>query len=716
VVTPIFGRSVAWAEMFVGRGAEVEQVLAGLAPDTATASAPMVVSAVAGMGGVGKTALTCHAATVAVERRWFTHAVIVDMQGYAPDSRVEAAHVFAPLLRALHVPAAEIPSTLSEQAVLYRQVLRQFAEQQQRVLVVLDNASSTDQVRDLLPGLHAHRVVITTRDTLALPCTRRLSLGVLPTSDCVTLLDQAVRQHRPNDDRVACNHACTERLAEACGQLPLELRIAAGILADDLTMDVASLADELRQAAIPAFTHGDSAVAATFDLSRQRLITRAPDAAHLLLLLALAPGPDLGTEAVAALAGYPVGRVRPLLRVLHQAHLVQRDGGRWRLHDLIRRYLRDLLPGDVVGDIDTAFDRLLDHYLRIATEADRWLDGSARQNSGVFARLHDAEAWLETERPNLVAAVLVAVSSGRYPRVTKLAAVLNEFLGRRRHLDDRVTVNRLALTAARRLHDPTDIAKALTHLGSSLRAIRQLDEAIEAHREALALFEDHGDYYRAASVSSNLGAALGDQAQYDEAIAAHRKTISFMNHVGDRRGEGMAWNNLGVVLRHARRFHEAIEAHRNDLAICRELGDLRGEGMAWNNLGTALGEAGELDDAIDAHQKGIAILREYRDRPEEGLAWTNLGIAFRKAKRLTEAAEAHQASIAISQETKERHREGDAWFNLGLVYQDMRRLDDVHRCWLQTFEAFQESNDTDGVRKILPELIRIRIKIRQSNS
>ena len=247
VVAPILGRGMAWTATFVGRVTEVEQILAWLAPATAIESASMVV---AGMGGVGKTALARHAATMAVERGWFADAVIVDMQGYSPGSRIEAVHVFAPLLRALHVPTAEIPSTLSEQAVLYTQVMEEFAEQQRRVLLVLDNVASSDQVRDLIPGLHAHRVLITTRDTLTLPGAHHLPLEVLPAGHCVALLDQALRERRPGDDRIVRDPVRTERLAEACGRLPLGLRIAAGILADEHTMDVAALADELGQAAI----------------------------------------------------------------------------------------------------------------------------------------------------------------------------------------------------------------------------------------------------------------------------------------------------------------------------------------------------------------------------------------------------------------------------------------------------------------------------------
>ncbi len=195
--------------------------------------------------------------------------------------------------------AAQIPATRIEQATAYHHLLADLAGREQPVLLVLDNASAAEQVLDLLPRQAAHRALVTTRDTLTLPSIRRVELDVLSVRESLSLLRGAVRQHHRRDPRVDLDRAASERLVQVCGRLPLAIEIAAALLADDPDLTVAALDDDLSGATtrLAVLRHGSTAVAGVIEVSWQHLKEQDPDAARLLRLLTLDPGPDISTTA-----------------------------------------------------------------------------------------------------------------------------------------------------------------------------------------------------------------------------------------------------------------------------------------------------------------------------------------------------------------------------------------------------------------------------------
>ncbi len=686
VVTRIAGPT----EMFVGRAEQVERMLAALVPDSDPG--PMVVSAVAGMGGVGKTALARHCAAIAVGRGWFPGgAFVVDLQGYSPDGHVEARQVFAPLLRQLGVAGEQIPAETGEQAAVYDQTLVTLAEQGQRVLLVLDSISSAGQARGLLPSVGSHRVVVTTRDTLDLPGAWRLPLDVLDVDDAVALL-----AHRSGDDRISRDAAV--QLAQACGRLPLALRIAAGLLTDDPDLTAAELTAELAESPVDAFTYGESEVAAVFALSWDRLLTRDPIAARVLRLLVLDPGPDLSTDAAAALADLPAAEVLTRLRVLRQAHLLERVARRWCLHDLVRRYIRDRATDYIhTDDPEAATDRLLDHYTGTADAADahlRALPGDPVPSR--FTDRNDALAWLDVERANLVAAVALVATTNRHAHTTRLAVVLDNFLEWRRYLTDRVVIAQHALAAAAHVDNPATLANAWNNLGLALQGVRRFDEAITAQQTARDISRETGDRHGEGMAWNNLGLALQEVRRFDEAIAAHQTDLHICRETGDRHGEGMAWGNLGLALQEVRRFEEVIIAHETARDIFRETADRHGEGGAWNNLGLVLREVQRFDEAIAAHETAREIYQETDDRHREGIAWDNLGLALRAVRRFDEAIIAHETARDIYRETADRHGEGRAWNNLGLVLRAVRCFDEAIAAHQADLHICRETGDRHG--------------------
>jgi tetratricopeptide (TPR) repeat protein len=518
------------------------------------------------MGGVGKTALARFCAAQAVERGWFPGGA------YLVDLMVSGDALYAPLPHQFGV---------------------------ERVLLILDNASTAAQVEGLLPTTGDHQVLVTTRDTLAIPGTRRLSLDILTEADALALLDEALREHDPADDR-ATNGA---ELVGRCGLLPLAIHLAAGLLVGEPHTTCAELATRL------ASTHEETPVALALATSIDRLADQDPRAAQLVRVLPLNPGPDFATEAAAALGGMSVVAAHAALRVLRQAHLVTNVGTRWRLPDLIRRHLLDRLE-----ERAAASTRLLDHYTTIAQTADAHLRAlPGKPVPDLFTGRDHALAWFDTEHANLVAAVQWAAATNHAWHTARLAMALNEYLEWRRHFHDWRTVSHTAVDAC--------------------------------HRS--------GDRLGEASSWNNLGLALRYLKQFDEAAIAHRHDLAFCQQTGDRSGEGMAWDNLGLVLRYLKQFDDSAAAHEHALTIFRETDDRQREGMAWNNLGTTLGEQRRFDEALTAHQHALAILRETGDRHREGMVWENVGLVFQDLHRIDEARHCWREAIAAYTETSD---------------------------------------------------------------
>jgi hypothetical protein len=362
---------------FTGRETELAQ-LAGLL-DPAGEGGAVVVSAVAGLAGVGKTALVVQAGYAAWQAGWFPGGVLfLDLHGY-DDGIVRPGQALESLLRALGVPGEHIPPGDEDGAGLYRSVLAQITEP---VLVIADNASSEAQVRPLVPGPGPHRIVVTSRHTLAGLGTRQLDVTVLDEVAGMALLDGLLRVGRPEDDRITIDPEAAGRLAKVCGGLPLALRIIGALLVADHALTAGELADELGDEVhrLEALRYDDGAwtsalsVAAAFELSYRQLDAQA---AGLFRLLPVNPGPDISTAAAAALASQSAGKTRTVIGQLVRAHLIQETtsaAGRWRMHDLLHLYARQLSDTQANTDQrERAIDRLLLYYRSSTGAADAHL-------------------------------------------------------------------------------------------------------------------------------------------------------------------------------------------------------------------------------------------------------------------------------------------------------------------------------------------------------
>ncbi|MFJ8083842.1 ATP-binding protein [Streptomyces sp. NPDC096205] len=626
---------------FTGRGEETAELLRALDD-----SAAVLVTAVSGLGGIGKTALAVEVAhQVCGEGRFPGGVLFVDLHGY-DDEPVSADQALQSLLRALGVPPEHIPATADDRAALYRSVLARRGP----VLLLADNASSPDQVRPLLPGEGRHRVLVTSRDRLTQLGARLVPLDQLTLEAAQELLDLALRIAEPEDGRAADDPAAAGRLAALCGYLPLALQIAAALLTEDLDMPVAELVGEL-EASHDRLSHlddGERSVRAAFELSYRRL---PPEQARLLRLLALAPGPEVSDEVAAALMGAEAPPL-PELRALARAHLVERGSGRgwWRLHDLVRVFGAGVVAAE---EGPAARERVLRYYRRWADAADqrlRWLPGQAEPER--FADRRQALSWLDAERAGLVAAALWAREERFSVTAGQLALCLGEYLDWRRYFDDKITIFRVAQEAAFRAGAQVREAGAWCNLGIALLRAGQVEDAVDALARARDLFEA----------------------------------------AGKCRGAAMAWDNLGLAVCEADRVDEAVEAHTRARDLFRAAKDSHGEAMAWNNLGLALRAAGRVGKAIDAHTRAQGLHEAAGDRLREARAWHNLAIALREAGRTREAIEAFGHALKTFQQFEDWHRAGHSLIGLAVIHEHADRPAQARTFWLQAVDAYTRAN------------------------
>ncbi|WP_433263976.1 ATP-binding protein [Actinosynnema sp. CS-041913] len=581
-------------DVFTGRAEALATLAEALRP--ADDTAPVVLSAVAGLAGVGKTTLAVRAAHDAVAAGWFPGGVLfIDLQGYDPHHRVTPDAALSTFLRALGLPAEHLPADRAGREALYRSVLAG----REPLLVVLDNASTADQVRPLLPNSPKHRILVTSRHTLAdLIGARLLDLNVLDDAEAVALVDAAVRAAHPDDDRVTPETAA--ELVRLCGRLPLALSIVAAILAADPEQPISELVDALRNAStrLGELAYGDSAgVHAAFELSYHRL---NPAEARLFRLLSLNPGRQIGVLAAAALADLPERDTAKLLANLRRAHMVEpgEPRGWFRCHDLLRLYAEEQTHGE--PDRDAALVRLLDHYVVTTEEID-----ARRSPTKLVDR--EALALFDIEHPTLVEVVLLAERTGHLGHAVRLVLAMTGFLFYRRHWDDCAVLFPLALDVARRLDDRPAEARALRRLGKLAREQRRHDEAREHYSAYLTVSRELDDRPRIAQALHNLGSIarltrdIGvAEAHYDEALIRYRE-------LGDWRGETDILFNLGTVARHKRRFRDAHRHYDEAMALAVANGDVLREARICLFLGILATREREFDTA--RHWWGLAVER-----------------------------------------------------------------------------------------------------------
>jgi DNA-binding SARP family transcriptional activator/Tfp pilus assembly protein PilF len=620
---------------FVGRAEDLGQLEVLLAERGAGAETGLGVAVIAGMAGVGKTALAVHWAH-RVADRFADGQLYLDLRGYGATPRMRPIEALRLLLHGLGVD--QVPADLAEAAGLYRSVTAG-----RRLLLLLDNAATADQVRSLLPGSPGCLVVVTSRDRLAgLVAThgaRRLVLGPLHPEEALALLGEVV-----GAKRIEAEPEAAVELARACAQLPLALRIAAANLADDpdqpISGQLARLQAGDRLAALEIEGDPDAAVRAAFGASYQRL---AASERRLFCLLGLVPGPHLTAAAAAALVGPGPGDPGQSLARLAAAHLIdQYVPGRYRLHDLLRLYAAERAKELDPRERAAATRRLLELYLDGADEAARLLypeklrlplpgDPGPQGRVGFSGRAQALE-WLDLEAPNLLAAVRHGAEHG--PR-------------------------RLALLLA-------DTLRGYFWLRVPAASWQEVASAGRAAAVA------EGDRRAQAAAALSLGDLHWHQTRYREAIAHYSEAVDHSQEAGWPQGQAVALDSLGLAHWRSGQLQPAASYLTRSLAVARQAGWRAGEMSVLGNLGAVSAELGMLQQAADHFTAALALMPA--SATGAGLL-DGLGEVSYYRGRLELAVGYLTEALARFREIGNRGGQSDTLRNLAGVHTDTGRYD-----------------------------------------
>ena len=643
---------------FTGRDAELARLVeAASRPHPGGAGSPqpgpVVICAIDGAAGVGKTALAVHFGH-RVAASFPDGQLFVDLRGFSPGGApMTPGEALGHLLCGLGADPRAIPADPDDQAGLYRTMLAG-----RRVLIVLDNAESAEQVRPLLPGSGGCLTVITSRNRpdglIARDGARRIALDVLPPDEAMALLARCSPA-----GQVTAEPAAAGELARLCGYLPLALCIAAeraATHAHDTLADVAAdLAAEHERLDLLAMAGDTTSVRAAFCWSYRALPAAA---ARAFRLLSLHPGADITAEATAALLGTTPGSARAVLAELTRRHLLEESArGRYRFHDLIRVYAAELTAGLPRGQQTAAERRVLRWYLHSADAADAVLDPRrprvplgppARPLRPLrFGRYEEALHWCDTERDNLLAVTRHAAESGRHAEAWQLPVALFGYFYLRKPWNTWLAAARIGLAAARKTGDPLGEAATLTSLGIALTDLGQSRQAIGHLTQALPLLRAAGHRDGEAVALVTLGAAHRDLERHAAAIGHLNEALRIWREAGDRWGEAITLQHLGETCLAAGQPGPAISHLRQALEIRDDIGDQYGSAWARHDLGAAHRHLGDAGGAISHLRRALAIRRAIGDRWGEARTLVLLGDTLHSTNRPAEAGDSLAAARVI---------------------------------------------------------------------
>ncbi|MYU14788.1 tetratricopeptide repeat protein [Streptomyces sp. SID8361] len=684
---------------FTGRVAFVDE----LSDQLATAEGRvMAVSAVAGIGGVGKTTLAVHVAHAA--RVHFPDGQLyVDLQGAGPVP-AEPNAILGAFLRALGTPDNAIPEGVQERAALYRSML-----DGRRVLTLLDNARDAAQVRPLLPGTEGCAALITSRTRMVdLEGAHLVDLDVMTPQEALVLFTRIVGTERVSSERDAAMD-----VVAACGFLPLAIRIAASRLASRRTWTVSTLARKLanQRRRLDELRAGDLAVRATFELGYGQL---EPQQARAFRLLGLADGPDISLAAAAVVLDLDTFDAEELLESLVDASLLESAApGRYRYHDLVRLYARDCAERhQSAADREAALSRLLDFYLATAARVyamerpgDRLGEHLAPADHPGLAFPHQDAAldWLFTEADCLLACAQQAASGTALGGAADLLLAAMDLAESGANAPRYEAVSHIVSERAHTVGDTRAEGRARTCLAKVRNLTGRLEEADAEAERALTLgsaVEDHVTMGRALTERGII--AHLSRTRWDDAERHFLRAIDAYRAVDDQPGEASALCNLSRAYVEMGRIDSAVELARQGVRIYGSLGRTLRLANGKYALGIALTGAGSLAHALEQLTEALGLFREHRQPLWEGMTHQRLAEAHLSIGRPAEAATHAEQSLALRGIGGEWRR-AIVLTLLGKALLELGQNERADACWREALSIHERlgAPEADDVRGLL---------------
>jgi tetratricopeptide (TPR) repeat protein len=645
---------------FVNRKAglrKLNQLLEELPGEHGENTSPaVVISAITGTPGVGKTALAVHWAHQ-VRDRFPDGDLYIDMRGYGTEPPLTEEQALDSFLRSLSVLPELIPDDPGERAALYRSLIAD-----KRMLILIDNAASAKQVRNLLPGSRRCLVLVTTRGSLSSLVARegasRVTLDVLSPADAIELFADIVGEERVEQEQEA-----TGRIARLCGYLPLALRVVAERVAGQPYSSLADVAEELvsEQRRLDALASEDDPltdVRAVFSWSYRAL---AADQQKLFRSIGLHAGAEFSTEVAAALVDKPATAVEYSLQQLARVHLVQEVGARrYRTHDLLHAYAAERCQHEEAQRERThAVRRMLTWYLLAADNARKVIlpysqSLSLSPVSGFTVPAFDSVAaamdWYEQERLNFLAAIQQAADLGQYDLAWKLPAVADGFFEIRSYWREWREIHAESLAAALTIGDNLGEASSRRCLGDVCWRNRDYQAALEHYERGAAIADRLQDPWIEGFAVRGCGLIYQELDQIDRAMEFFQRARAIFEAASLSRGVAMALLSIGKCYRAGGQLRQAAEYGERAVAVFRLISDRWSLGWGLIPLGEIYLDMGEVDLARDQFSEAISVFRDFEDHRSEALALRQLGAAYLSGGDSGHAAECWARALEIFEE------------------------------------------------------------------
>lgn len=691
---------------FTGRRAELERIRQEL-PGRSASGGVVRIDAIDGMAGIGKTALAVHAAHQ-LAGQFPDGQIFLRLHGHTPGQQpLEPGDALATLLLATGMSADQVPRGLEARQQLWRDRLAG-----KKVLLVLDDATGSDQVQPLLPGTASTLVLVTSRRRLsALAEAVPLTLEPLEAEDATVLFVRL--SLRPGLEAADQSIA---RIVALCDYLPLAIRLMAGKLKYRPTWSTSDLAADLASASnrLDYIQAENESVAAAFNLSFRDLSERRQ---RFFRRLGLCPGSDIDAYAAAALDGTDLNTARANLDDLYNHHLIDEPTrGRYRLHDLIREHAAALSKESDPAEQEQAMARLFDYYLCGAITASREIDVRFTQSAPELCEpvlLPDlstrelATEWIRTERLNLQAAAAHAAQHTQPGYAADIATAMHWFLYLEGPWDQALNLYNIALAAARRGDDEKREAMTLTNAaliqfsaGDRLAAernykravriyrdigdlageaqalhgqlttsflVRNLMEVIEELTHLLGLYEELDNDIGQADVVMDRGITYGYMGNCPAASADIEHALSLYRERGDRRGEAMTHNNKAMILTLTGDYADAIAEADKALTLFRSLDIKQGVANTLIGLGRLQCLTESYPAAVASQEESLKLYRELGDRGGEADALSNLGVALHASGDLQAARQLLEQALGLQRSVGNKIGQAEALNNLGAL-------------------------------------------------
>lgn len=645
---------------FVGRNQDLEQL-----DSMVEQASGMPIVSIVGAPGVGKTALAVRWARRVADR--FTDGQLyVNLRGYDERSPMQPMEALARFLRALGVAPDHVPADEDEAAALFRTLLAD-----RKVLVVLDNASSAQQVHPLLPGSEMCAVVVTSRDSLtgltSAHGARRVHLDVLRPDEAHCLIAGII-----GDARAAAESSGVAALARTCGYLPLALRVVGADLDAQPHAAAEAYAHDLSAAAEIA---GGDAVRAAFDLSYERL---EPDAQAAFCQLGLIPGPDFSADAIAALVGCSPLEARRLAARLVTASLLQAHAsGRYRFHDLLRDYAARLTDDSPRARRQAALMRLYDHYLLSVNMATRVLYPHERRMVPTRPAANVPEgtwtpdtalAWLDNERSNLREAITQADELGLPEYAWRIVDALRGYIWGRGCAAEMLAACECALRAAEAHSERSAEAVMQDILGVIHYNLSDYPRAAECHSAALELHRRTGSASAEAAALGSLGRVLSQLGEPKQQLRCHELALEISQREGDKEGEALNLIYISIAHQELGQLSRAEEYANRAARLSAEIGDPILMTRASHCRGVGYWTRGNLHRAIEVLDDTLRMARALGLDHGEAATAVCLAEAYLDLGQLDHAEEFAKLGLMRGRAVGERRHEVGGLELLGRVY------------------------------------------------